>query len=203
MKTQLRRIEFGPGDRILMICTSALREIDDELMEGILALPGPQVLQDLFRRLQHVRQMTAVLINGPAWRRGLPARGRRVRHRRHRGPAPAPGERPPGEADAALADNTFQPSLFIDDEAQDAVASARKLLLDVTPRRQMDRVVPAVVAEMPAPLLRVSGESPLARIAAERQARAAMAQASLAALTPALTRSPGWSVTGSGWPLER
>jgi hypothetical protein len=198
VKTQLRRIEFGPGHRILMISTSALRELDDDLIEGILALPGPQVLQDLFRRLQHVRQMTAVLINGPLGAPGLPPADEEFVIDATAGlPAPHTND-PTGAADAVIADNTFQPSLFIDDEAQDAVATARKLLLDVTPRRQMERAVPAVVAEMPAPLLRVSGESPLARIAAERQARAAMAQASLAALTPALTRSPGWSVAGSG-----
>jgi hypothetical protein len=195
VEPQLTRVPFGPGDRLLMISTAALRDLDDEVLAGILALPAPQVLQDLYRRTEHIRHLTAVLISDPGpgapaaaeapeefvidATRALPAL-----------PAPLPG----GDfATRAPADNTFQPSLFIDDQSEDVVFSAKRQLMEVTPRRQMEAPVPVLVTELPAPLLRVSGETPLARIAAERQARAAVLQAAVSnSLAAAGTARPAW-----------
>ena len=180
LKTQLTRVAFDPGDRLLIVSTSALREVDDEVMAGILALPGPQVLADLFHRVEQVRDLTAILVTSgdpPGLPEpdesfiidataALPAPAQAV------ATAPSPPRETPGKM--------FQPSLFIGDRAEDVVETARRQLMEVTPRRQMGAAVPAVITEMPTPLLRVAGESPLTRLAAERQARAAMSQAAVA-----------------------
>jgi hypothetical protein len=181
VKAQLTRLNFDPGDRLLIISTSALREVDDDVMAGILALPGQQVLQDLFHRVQQVRDLTAVLVTSgdPP---GLPEPDESFMiDATAATPAPAPAVSvPPAQAARHAPGNMFQPSLFIGDKAEDAVAVARRQLMEVTPRRQVGTDVPSVVTEMPAPLLRVAGESPLMRLAAERQARAAMSQAAIA-----------------------
>lgn len=175
--TQLTRLNFAPGDRLLLLSTPALRVIDEEMVSGILALPLDQVLADLYHRLKDVRHLTAVLVTGPA----PEAEPRAL-------PAPEPETEfvidatataaLPAAVAAPLA-STFQPSLFIDDESEDAVFSARRQLLEVTPRRLFGAVAPAVVTDIPAPLLRVSGDNTLARIAAERRARAAVSHAAL------------------------
>jgi hypothetical protein len=193
---QLTRISFDPGDRVLLISTAALGELDDEVISGILALPNQQVLQDLYHRMQHLRHLTAVLVTGTPAAPELPeGDGEFVIDATNLLMAPAPREAATGSPAT-----TFQPVLFIDDEAEDAVASARKLLLDVTPRAQMASVAPHMVLEMPAPLLRASGESPLVRIAAERQARAAMAQAAVAGTVFAAGGRPNWRAHGSAKP---
>jgi hypothetical protein len=177
---QLTRIDFAAGDRLLMITTPALAELDDEVIEGVLKLPEPQILQDLYHRLKDVRHLTTVLVTGsPAAPPMLPpADDGFVIDATAMLPAPAEDERE--RAAATASENTYQPSLFINAQAEDAVVSARKLLMEVTPRRQIEAAAPSVVTEMPAPLLRVSGESPLAQLAAERQARASLAHAALA-----------------------
>ena len=185
---QFTRIAFDPGDRILLISTPALSELDDETISGILALPGEQVLRDLYHRVQQMRHVTAVLVTGN----------------------PAASELPAGEDDFVIdatslltapvlpegarvpPASTFQPVLFIDGEAEDAVAAARKLLQEVTPRQQMASVAPHLVLEMPAPLLRASGESPLVRIAAERRAQATMAHAALGGTVSTAVARPNW-----------
>ncbi len=175
---QLTGIVLAPGDRLLLISTNAVRELDDEVIGGILALPGPSVLQDLYRRLHDLRHVTAVLLSSQD------------------------EEQPPVEIDEAADDviidattpptppnslpvtpaegEGFQPSLFIGDQAEDALFSARKQLMEVAPRKRVEAMVPSVMAEIPAPLRRASGESPLARLAAERQARATLARAAAA-----------------------
>ena len=47
VQPQLTRIPFGEGDRLLLLSSSAVIELDDELIEGILALPEEQVLPNL------------------------------------------------------------------------------------------------------------------------------------------------------------
>ncbi len=197
VKTQLTRIDFAPGDRLLMISTGVLREMDDEVISGILALPGPQVLQDLYRRVEHMRDMTVVLVTS-GMHMHLPAADEDfVIDATASLPAAAapPAAEEPTEDTVSL---LFQPSLFIDDKAEGAVAVARRQLVEITPRRPMEKVDPALLTELPLPLLRVAGESPLARIAAERQARAAMAQAALANRQPAMTTRSNWHTNGPG-----
>ncbi len=193
---QLTRIDFAPGDRLLMITTPALTELDDELIGGMLRLPEPQVLQDLYHRLRDLRHLTTVLVTGAPELPALP-----------------PGDDdfvidatsllPEGGADdagtevaIAVPESTYQPSLFVSAQAEDAVATARRLLTEVMPRRQMEAAVPTLMEEMPAPLLRVSGESPLAQLAAERQARASLAHAALA--NAALVARQAQRTTGGG-----
>lgn len=189
---QLTRIPFGAGDRLLLLSTAAMRVIDDDIISGILVLPAEQVLADLYHRLQDVRHLTAVLVTGPE---AAPER---------RQPLLAP-EAPtdyvidatapsPVEALPAAADSTFQPSLFIEDEADQAVFSAKRQLLELTPRRQISAMVPVLISDMPAPLLRVSGETALSRLAAERQARAALSHAAAASwrtASPAIPQRAG------------
>lgn len=197
---QLTRIPFGPGDRLLMISTAALREIDDDVLAGIIALPPSQVLQDLYRRTEHIRHLTAVLVTdpGPAAAAAEAVPDEFVIDATGAVPSlPAPGTSE--SSTEAAPDNTFQPSLFIDDQSEDVVFSAKRQLMEVTPRRQMEAPVPVLVTELPAPLLRVSGETPLARIAAERQARAAVSQAAVAnSLAAAGAVRPAWRTAHSG-----
>ncbi|HXU24245.1 MAG TPA: hypothetical protein VN697_09470 [Tepidiformaceae bacterium] len=211
---QLTRIPFDPGDRLLLISTVALQELDDELIHGIVKLPGEQVLPELFHRLQDVRHLTAVLVTGakrsdeardgdfvidataetPSGGPVLPANS-----------SPEPSSSQPSDAgQGGPASALFQPSLFIDDRAEDTVRSARKQLLEITPRRQIDAIVPSVVLEMPTPLARVSGESALARMAADRKARAAIAQsAAMATLAQNALRNSAQSGYGSSSGMER
>lgn len=65
VQPQLTRIPFGEGDRLLLLSSSAVIQLDDELIEGILALPEEQVLPNLYRRLQQMRQATVLLVTGP------------------------------------------------------------------------------------------------------------------------------------------
>lgn len=204
---QLTRIPFDPGDRLLLISTVALQQLDDELIGGIIKLPGDQVLPELYHRLQELRHLTALLVTG-AKRSEAAAEGEFVIDATAFVPSPdlqaaiEPAAPPAGgdaaEDGASGVGGLFQPSLFIGNETEDSVLSARKQLLEITPRRQMDATVPSVVLEMPTPLARVSGESPLARMAADRKARAARAQtAAMATLAQNAMRSSAQSGYGS------
>ncbi len=180
---QLTRIDFVAGDRLLMVSTVALRLIDDEILHGILRLPNEQVLPELYHRISEVRedlrQFTVMLVNGPQPKPGKQQRRQDdefVIDATTSVALPEPESAGTGLAQAGDGPN-YQPSLFIDDQAEDAVLLARQQLQEVVPRPQMGGAVPALVTEIPAPLARVSGESPLTRIAAERRARAAIAQA--------------------------
>lgn len=183
---QLTRIDFVPGDRLLMVSTVALRLIDDEILHGILTMPNEQVLPELYHRVEDVResirQFTVMLVNRPQAKPGKQQRRQDDEFVIDATGGPALPE--PEEAEAEPVQQSegpnFQPSLFIDDQSEDAVMLARRQLQEVVPRPQMGGAVPAMVTEIPAPLARVSGESPLTRIAAERRARAALAQAAVA-----------------------
>ena len=192
---QLTRIPFDPGDRVLLLSTASLGVIDEEIIAGILALPADQVLADLYHRLQDVRHLTALLVTGPP--RAMNARALPLPDPGAEFMIDATGSAAPAE-EAAPPANTFQPSLFIDDENEDAVFSAKRQLLEITPRRQIAAIVPMMPLVMPAPLLRVSGDTTLSRIAAERQARAAMSHAAVmnSAATAVATR-PNWRPTST------
>jgi hypothetical protein len=202
---QLTRIPFAPGDRLLMISTPALAELDDELIGGILGLPADQILPDIYRRVQHLRNLTVLLVTGPG-----------------EAPAESFGEAAEGDVlidatasglppavrhfdDAA----TYQPSLFIEDEKEDVVFTARRQLLEISPRRQMEQMVPEAVEAAPAPLLRASGETTatLARIAADTHARAAVSRAAAGSLATAmpsapLANRPAWRAPSSAAPMD-
>lgn len=189
---QLTRLPFEPGDRLLLISTIALRTLDDETMAGIMALPGRQALQDLYHRLLEVRHLTAVLVatNPPEWQSGtssdviigeeppaLPAET-----------APPMPDETPIIATPAPDTGTFQPSLFIEARrSQLSVEEARRQLLAVVPRRRpIESAEPVPIYEMPAPLLRVSGDMGLGRLAAERRTHAEMMYAAGSELYPTL-----------------
>ncbi|MGI8927158.1 MAG: hypothetical protein ACR2HN_11015 [Tepidiformaceae bacterium] len=183
---QLTKLDFGPLDRLLLITTPGLRELDDEVIGGILALPTDQVLPDLYRRLQHVRHVTTLLVTG-------------------RGHAATVAIAPPegsefvidatgGAAGEAAGADPFQPSLFIGGDQHEAeVDTARRQLLEVMPRARVEAPVPIAVAEIPAPLRRVAGDSTLAQLAAFRQARANTARMALQMSTsPPNPAQPTW-----------
>jgi hypothetical protein len=203
---QLTRIPFAPGDRLLMISTAALGELDDELIGGILGLPADQILPDIYRRVQHLRHLTVLLVTGP-------------------GQAPAQSVDEAAESDVLIDATTpaglppavrhlddaptYQPSLFIEDEKEDVVFTARRQLLEISPRRQMEQMVPQAVEAAPAPLLRASGETTatLARIAADTHARAAVSRAAVGSLATAmpsapLANHPAWRAPSSAAPMH-
>ena len=186
---QLTKLDFENDDRLLLISSAALREVDEDLLTGILQLPADQVLPDLYRRVQEMRHVTVVLVTGPA----------KHATRTNGGDAEdevvidATSTRHPGD------EETYQPSLFIESDEGTAARDARSQLLDITPRRPIEVVIPAVVERAPAPLLRVAGESSqsLTRIAAEGAARAARSRAAVATITAEsqAARRPAWRVS--------
>lgn len=189
VEPSLTRIAFEPGDRLLALSTPALAALDDDLIAGILTLPEDQVLPDLYRRVNHIRHLTVLLVTAPLTR------------------AKPIAEQVDADDDFVI-DATqvsatvrreesamFQPSLFIEDEAPEMVSTARKQLLEIHPRRPIETPVPQIVAEAPAPLLRASGETTatLSRMAAEGRARAELSQAAAVSLpvTPRATVAAG------------
>ncbi|HEX6030981.1 MAG TPA: hypothetical protein VFY90_06095, partial [Tepidiformaceae bacterium] len=206
---QLTRIPFDRGDRLLMISTAAAEELDDEIIGGILALPGDQVLADLYHRVSHLRHLTAVLVTTvePEVHKHEPTMYPQIEEDNHedvidatRMAAPQPEEESPGDA--------YQPSLFIEDEGADAIDTARRQLLELRPRARVEAELPAALAGAPVPLQRASGDSGLAMLVAESQARAARSQALLAssatlAAPRTMHRSGGTAVVDAAMPEER
>lgn len=195
VEPELARLSFGPSDRLLLLSTAAAAELDHELIAGILALPGEQALQDLYHRLHHLRHATVLLVTGGV---GL---------RRPEDDASIPtfegSEEDEVVIDATTEDDQpgdgYQPSLFIRDEHEGEVEAARRKLLDisarVTPRPALPRSEPAAVA----PLRRVSGESILGDMAAERRAVAAASRQAVTASMAAAAagRRPSWRAAAS------
>ena len=167
---QLTRINLTPGDRVLLISTAALQELDDEVISGILALPEDQVLADLYHRLNHLRHLTALLVTTASTQVETRAR---TATREEGGPViDATGRRAGDEGGGS----TYQPHLFIEDEGADAIVTARRTLLELRPRERVERRLPVEAAEAPMPLQRASGDGGLAVIASESQARAAQSR---------------------------
>jgi len=175
---QLTRITIAPGDRLLLFSTAALRELDDDLIAGIIALPTDQVLPDLYRRLRDLRHLTALLVTAPA-RPAPPTRetagagpgefviGAGANEGSPQALLPSPPSEHPVETG-------FQPSLFIDGPGEPARIQFR----DVTHRSIASAApVPDTIAEIPRPLRRAAGDTLLAALAADRQTRVALARA--------------------------
>jgi hypothetical protein len=174
----LVRIDMQPGDRLLLVSTSAMAELDDELLCGILSLPEDQVLGNLFRRVDHVRNMSALLVaRGEEQQKQLPPR--RVKREDPIIDATSSLHLPPGERPASPdPGGPFQPSLFIEQPGASAVTAAREQLLPITPRASISAAMPAIDVDVPEPLRRVSGDDSFAQFAAERGNRAALAASS-------------------------
>lgn len=193
VKPQLARINFLPGDRLLIFSTAALASVDEELIGGILTLPGSQVLQDLYRRVEHLRHLTVVLIEAP------------------------PAEVPASPDDEAEQDDdngpiiggkatgnslhsrkALQPSLFVDaldEERHRAVEAAREKLTHLPERRQVAAELAQEEAEELAPLQRVVGDSRLAHMAMvqrERASASSLAAVSAAAVAAEAHSRPSW-----------
>ena len=200
VQPQFTRVPFGEGDRLLLLSSGAVSELDDDLIEGILALPEEQILPNIYRRLQQMHQATVILVTGPH------PGGRRV------SPAADEDDGYVIGADSSDSDRhaeeTFQPSLFIEDEDESVVLSARAQLMDVTPRKTIATPVPLVSMEAPAPLLRASGDSAISinRLAAEGAARAARSRAAVSTISAeaavtadAVGISPWRATPGNGY----
>ncbi len=194
---QLTRIPFDPGDHLLLVSTAALRELDDELIAGIVALPTDRVLPDLYRRLQGLRNLTAVLVAAPdeAIKTGAGAADAADELSAAVIDATAGGvpALPAPQADDPNAEDGYQPSLFIEEPGE----PARVVLREVVPRA----ITTAARAneepvEIPAPLRRAAGDGLLAALAAERQLRVAMAssapRASTVAAAGSYSSGPTW-----------
>ncbi len=176
----LTRVDLQPGDRVLLLSTSGVEELDSDVIAGILALPGQQALQDLYQRLRGQRHITALLIAAPD--------------------APEERAQPPrasddvtiGDDDAVI-DAThdggrgFQPSLFIDDEHEADVEAARKALVSISTRASARSAPHAPLAEHFSiqPLRRAVGESNIADLAERMRTRLEMASAPPIGAAPA------------------
>ncbi|MGE0601621.1 MAG: hypothetical protein AB7J35_19505 [Dehalococcoidia bacterium] len=182
VQPRLTRISFDEGDRLLLLSSYAVRSLDNELIAGILGLPVEQVLPDLYRRVQDLRQVTAILVTGPGQAPAMPEE----EHGANDDYVIGAETDQSGESDGG----TFQPSLFIEDESESVVTSARAQLMEITPRRTIDGPVPMIAMEAPTPLLRASGESAttISRLAAEGAARAARSRAAVATIEAEASR---------------
>ncbi|GIW13441.1 MAG: hypothetical protein KatS3mg062_0880 [Tepidiforma sp.] len=203
----LRRLPFAAGDRVLLLSTPALGEVDEELLRGIAGLPLEQVLPDLYRRVQHLRHQTVVLA-------ALPARAAEGPGEQEGTSEGAAGEPVIGADDAGgpvREARQYQPSLFVADDHEADVVHARQELERVTPRVLPVPIAPArgEAEAREAPLAAAVGEgrARLARVVEESRARADRARAALgsaAAMAPHGT--PGAapvSATAGGLPPRR
>ena len=186
---QLTRIDLAEDDRVLLVSSDAVHELDRELIEGILSLPTDRVLGNLYQLLKHVRNMTAVLVTGPV--------AARIAH------PIAELEADEFVIDATVGaassagyessdDDPFQPALFIDDATENVVIAARRQLLEVTPRRPMTPIRPMVAAAVPVPLVRVSGENFRSERLADGETPAELAGGVLATTWAGVGARPAW-----------
>jgi len=190
VEPELSRVDFGASDRLLLVSTTAAAELDDDVVAGILALPGEQALQDLYHRVRHLRHATVLLVTG----------GAGLQHRDDRAIPVLEGAEA-NETEEVVIDATidtpgggYQPSLFISDDREDELAAARARLLSVASRLAPQPVVPAVANAELTPLRRVAGESVLAQLAAQQRAAAAASQHAVGAATVSSGHPgrPGW-----------
>ena len=201
---QLSRVNFEPGDRILILSTAAIRELDDEIISGILALPAPQVLPELYRRLTQVRHLTVLLVTSDAVARPtMPSIETSDEVEFVIGAALENDQRT--EPRARRHDSIYQPSLFIDDdEAEEAVEVARRQLSASSPREPILVDIPILAMERIEPLRRAAGDDTLSRLAAERRASANAAKVALENMSPlAAFYSTAAAATHPGRPAWR
>ncbi len=161
---QLTRLEFAPGDRLLLLSTAALGEVDDRLVSEMLGLPPAQLLANIYRRVGGLRHVTAVLIAAgdvdPAM---LPAAQEDDY---------VIGSGEPLEDDDDHDASSFQPSLFIQGRAGYDVETARRNLGAVSARvRARAPVLPPVLLETPAPLQLAVGSDVRSQIEAYGRTR--------------------------------
>ncbi|MFN8506196.1 MAG: hypothetical protein U0547_01360 [Dehalococcoidia bacterium] len=225
LEPQLTRINFLPGDRLLLLSTVALAECDDELIAGILQLPVDQVLPELWRRLQDARHLTVLLVTAPDG----PARGARAsaiaspanlpaasapemviggEPASRETPAPSRRDTPRAHGITPLAltlepaDDAFQPSLFIEEKQEDLVAVARAQLTSIGTRARRAAYLPMESAEAPEPLRRAVGENVLAQLAADGMARAAASRAAASRTPMPALPQLATATTASAHPLS-
>lgn len=181
----LTRISFSPGDRLLLISSPALGELDDEVLSGILNLPGPQPLQDLYQRLRHMEEVTVLLLTFPS-EQAAPTEAdpaeELIIDATGAPDAPVISARPVSEAAQMDQDQTFQPSLFIEDEARDVLFTARRRLMEIPPRRHVETLLPDFALETPEPLRRAVGDpgepgEPIGQLRGSRATNTAATQA--------------------------
>ena len=204
---QFSRLNLRAGDRLLLVSTAALSDMDQELIGGILGLEPDRVLANLYRRVQHLRHVTALFLSVeeiPAERVIGSVGGEPVIDATpHLPPAAAPLLTAPLRAvqraplTKAISLGTFQPSLFIDDEeGGDQLAAARRRITAVHDRvRHSPAMIPAIVTEIPRPLRRAAGDNELNRLAAERRSHATVLLAANAHAA-ASGRAPWRSIPG-------
>ena len=171
------RVEFDAGDRLLLLSTSGMDEVDQELIGGILSLPGQQALQDLYQRVRGLRHLTALLVaapDPPAEQESRPA-------------ASAPVDLSPDIVIDATTERPggFQPSLFIEDEHQAEVEAARNALVSISTRASSRRgpQAPLAQAMVVEPLRRAAGDGATIRDLAERFRERSNGSAARAATT--------------------
>lgn len=198
IEPQLTRIEFDPGDRVLMLSTAALAELDNELIEGILNLQGERILAEVYHRISHLQHVTVLLVQNPPRLEEEPEDDENtfvIGEEEQEAPSdsteePEATERPKNGAGKQAVRDGFQPTLFLRDrESDDAVLAARRKLIDLQQTRKREvavaPVAPAVaVAEIPEPLRPAAGETRLAILAAQHRAYASLGAAALPAFRP-------------------
>lgn len=150
----LVRIDMAPGDRLLLLSTSAAAQLDDDVAQGVLSLADEQVLANLYRLVDHVRNMSAVLLARPEVQVKPQLRAAREMPLL---------EEPESEEEKALApigpngELLFQPSLFIE-TGEIEIPEHIRPLTRVAPRQSISPDVPEVPIDIPAPLRRASGD---------------------------------------------
>jgi hypothetical protein len=178
---------MADGDRVLLISTAAVQVLDDEIIAGILKLPEEQVLADLYHRLNHLRHLTAVLVTTAAAETSAP-----IRASAHPDDDGEVIDATGLQAHRGGGGPSYQPSLFIEDEGAEAIEEARRHLLELRPRRRVETELAGDGSVAPMPLRRASGETVLAALAAESEARAARSREAVNALAAAIGARPAW-----------
>jgi hypothetical protein len=189
----LRRLAFEPGDRVVLLSTPALAEVEDEVLRGIAGLPLEEILPDLYRRVQHLRHETVLLAALPGRREDRSAAdtagsgaGEAV--------IDATGEAS-GAGEGSRDDRLYQPSLFVEDDHQDELVRARRALEAAAPRpipvRNDAAAAEDEAAEVPLALAAGERRARLARVVAESRDRADRARAALGEAGAAAVR-PTW-----------
>jgi hypothetical protein len=173
----LRRLAFEPGDRVVLLSTPALGEVEAEVLRGIAELPLEDVLPDLYHRVQHLRHQTVLLAAMPA---------RAARPEAGNAGADAPPDAPIIDATSTgggpREERLYQPSLFVGNDRGGLVAEARHELERLAPRvLPVSAPVVAEEQEAMATLAPAAGErrAQLARVVAESRERAERARAAL------------------------
>lgn len=171
----LTRLEFEPGDRLLLISTPGANALDDEIAAGILAQPDERVLAELYHRVSDIPRVTVLLVasSGDGRRRELPA------------PDDAVIDATPPETRAGPPE-TYQPSLFVAvPDGPSLAEKARRELVHAAQKAAAPRAAASLApldlasaAQRPEPLRLAAGDDTLARLARERMASASAAHAS-------------------------